>query len=111
MPSLTYKLSEYAEKDLAGIFDYTLQTWGEEQFRRYRDKLQEALDEICKNPLSVRSKSRDELFKGCRSFSAGKHVILYRVKEVRVEIARVLHQSMDLERHIPSEYRERPNLS
>src|SRR5438552_14364475 len=55
---------------------YTLQTWGEEQFRRYRDKLQQAVDEICKNPLSVRSKSRDELLKDCRSFYAGNNVIL-----------------------------------
>jgi toxin ParE1/3/4 len=106
LPKFSYTLSRYAESDLASIFDFTLETWGEEQLHRYRALLEEALDKICRDPMSQRSKPRDELFKDCRSVYAGRHVILYRVKEKSVEIARVLHQSMELDRHIPPEWQE-----
>ena len=106
-----YKLSRYAQDDLAGIFAYTLDTWGTRQFRRYHRLLVEAFDGLSKEPFSIRSKPRQELFKDCRSVYAGRHVILYRVKNGVVEIARILHQSMDLERHIPPEYyQEEPEV-
>ena len=100
------KLSRYAETDLAGIFDYTLETWGEVQLLQYQALLEEAIDQLCQDPFGAKSKARDELFKGCRSVYAGRHVILYRVQENVVEVARILHQSMELDRHIPPEWQE-----
>ena len=103
MPKLQQQLSRWAESDLANIFDYTLTTWGEQQFEKYRSLLEESFEDIAINPLLPRSKDRKELFPGCRSLHVGRHVILYRVKDNAVQIARVLHDSMELELHIPSE--------
>ncbi|WP_337843679.1 type II toxin-antitoxin system RelE/ParE family toxin [Rheinheimera sp.] len=42
-------------------------------------------------------RERSEVYAGARSFSSGKHVIFYRAAAKGViEIARVLHQRMDL---------------
>jgi len=41
---------------------------------------------------------RDEITAGVRSFQASHHVIFYRGKAGAVEIARVLHPSMDVAR-------------
>ena len=91
---------------MTGIFDYTLATWGEWQFETYRALLEESFNAIARNPLLPRSKDREELFPRCRSLHVGRHVILYRVKEKAVQIARVLHDKMELELHIPSEFQE-----
>ena len=40
-------------------------------------------------------KSRDELFPGTLSFSAGSHIVFYRKTTNQIEIARVLHKRMD----------------
>jgi toxin ParE1/3/4 len=104
----TQRLSKWAEIDLAGIAEYTLDAWGERQTAKYRDILQQGFSKITADPLTPRSKDREELFPGCRSLHVGKHVILYRVKGNVVEVARVLHDSMELDRHIPSEFHEVP---
>jgi len=103
VPKFLLLLSKWAEDDLAGIADYTLETWGEHQLARYRSLLEQGFDTITRDPNSLRSKAREELFPGCRSLHIGRHLILYRVKGSTVEIARVLHDSMELERHLPTE--------
>jgi plasmid stabilization system protein ParE len=47
---------------------------------------------------------RNELHPGCRICFTGRHAILYRIHEGRVEIARVLHDAMDFPRHIPKDF-------
>jgi plasmid stabilization system protein ParE len=36
----------------------------------------------------------------CRICFSGRHAILYRIKEDRIEIGRVLHEVMDFPRHV-----------
>jgi toxin ParE1/3/4 len=102
--SPAYRLSIYAERDLADIFSYTLETWGELQLDRYEALMEDALKRLAEDPEGPGTKSRDELFPHCRSCYAGSHVILFRVRGQTVEIARILHQSMDLQRHVPPGY-------
>lgn len=99
-------LSIHAERDLANIFEYTLERWGERQFERYRQLLAVALDQLTMDPRPPHSRAREDLFPGCRSVNAGRHVALYRVGEPAIEVARILHQSMDWLRHIPPEFAE-----
>lgn len=106
MPRFTQQLSRWAEEDLVGIAEHTLETWGERQFAKYRALLDQSFAKIAGNPLTLRSKDRHEIFPGCRTFHVGRHVILYRIKGNVVEIARVLHDSMECERHIPPEFQE-----
>ncbi len=95
-----YRLSRLAEEDLLSIFRYTLETWGADQVWIYLQLLEAARDQIAENPLGTGSKPREDLAPGCRIFRAGKHYFVYRIKGDIVEIARILHESMDFERHI-----------
>ena len=53
MNSGRYWLTGSAEKDLADIAKYTLETWGEEQLEIYRHRLEERLDLLIEFPELV----------------------------------------------------------
>jgi toxin ParE1/3/4 len=95
-----YVLSPLAVADLEAIFEYTLLTWGEEQFERYRKAMTLALESLAKNPLVRGSKARDDLMKGCRFFRVEHHYIVYRVGTDRIEVGRILHERMNFELRI-----------
>ena len=101
---MAYKLSKYAEKDIEQILRYTVKTWGIKQFRTYRKLINDSLDIVGADPATSKSRNREELFFGGRSYTFGKHIIFYREKSEIVEIVRILHQQMDFEAHIPREY-------
>ncbi len=50
--------------------------------------------------MTFGSKTRDYVVPGCRTFRSGKHIIVYRINGGIVEIARILHESMDSEQHV-----------
>ena len=58
---------------------------------------------IVNNPVLPGSKTRDDLANGCRAFRVAKHLTFYRVSGDCVEIARILHESMDISRHVGEE--------
>ena len=94
-----YKLSKQAEHDLTAIWDYTLEHWGETQADDYLQAIQSAIRLLVNNPEM--GSSRENLQTGCRSYCQGKHVIFYRPYSYGVRVIRVLHQSMEIERHLP----------
>jgi toxin ParE1/3/4 len=98
-----YHLSKIAKEDLLGIFLHTLDTWGEEQLPIYQNLLEKAMDRIADNPDLPGSKARPDLSLNCRMFRIGMHVIVYRERHGSLEIARILHQSMDFIRHVSEE--------
>jgi toxin ParE1/3/4 len=98
-----YRLSEYADRDLAEILRYTIKNWGVKQGTNYLKLLTEATNQIVKNPSLPGSKSRSDLAEGCRVFQVGKHIIFYRSRGNLIEIARILHQSMDFPQHLSEE--------
>ena len=91
-----YKLTDAAKKDLRGISAYTKKTWGKEQEKAYREILRVALRVIAKAPKI--GQKRDELAEGLRSFPVGNHIAYYVEKGKGIEIARILHPSMDREK-------------
>ncbi|MEO5917698.1 MAG: type II toxin-antitoxin system RelE/ParE family toxin [Luteolibacter sp.] len=99
----SYWLSKFAERDLAEILRYTIKTWGMEQGAVYFQLLATAKTRIVNNPILPGSKTRDDLANGCRVFRVAKHLIFYRVNGNSVEIARILHESMDFSRHVDEE--------
>ena len=101
---MAYNLSTYAERDIENILTYTIETWGIRQFQKYRDLINHSLDLIGNNPDALTVRKREELFEGGNSYSFGKHVVFFRVKNDIIEIVRILHQKMDVESHIPEEY-------
>ena len=48
-----FRLSERAASDLSGIADYTIQDFGIEQARRYRDGLVRSFRQLSDNPYWV----------------------------------------------------------
>lgn len=95
-----YVLSPLAVADLEAIFEYTLLTWGEEQFERCRKAITLALESLAKNPSPRGSKARDDLTRGCRFFRVEHHYIVYRIGSDGIEVGRILHESMDFERQV-----------
>ena len=94
-----YRLSKRAEKDLAEIADYTIETFGIEQSRRYRDGLNTCFQTLADNPILGRSATLP-LAPELRRYEYQSHVVFY-MPEVRdILIVRVLHKSMDAPRHL-----------
>jgi toxin ParE1/3/4 len=91
-----YKLTDAAKKDLRGISAYTKKTWCKEKEKAYREILRAALRVIAKAPKI--GQKRDELAEGLRSFPDGSHIAYYVDKGKVIEIARILHPSMDREK-------------
>lgn len=93
------RLSSLAVSDLREIHAHTVTHWGHGQADRYLNQLWDELDKI--NEAPERGILRDDLPMGCRMCAAAKHVIFFRLHADRVEIARILHSSMDFPRHLP----------
>lgn len=109
MITKTIVLSPLAEDDLAGLANWTAQTFGARQAEAYVDAVLDAIDELLAGQAPLRSKARDEIAEGLRSLHMakpgrrGRHMLLYREENGVVTIVRILHDSMELRRHLPEE--------
>lgn len=92
-----YQLSEEAQNDLREILSYTQKNWGNHQAKQYLIELTARFEQLADSPKIGRQ--REEIDQNIRSFQASHHIIFYRTKPVRIEIIRVLHPSMDIDRH------------
>lgn len=90
-----YIFSSSADADLLGIYDYTLEMWGLRQYQVYKSLIFDTVHWLSENPFTAESKKRFDLHPNCYFYHVGKHFIVYRFKNGRLEIARVLHESMD----------------
>ncbi len=110
-----YRLSLLAEADLAHILATSTREWGISGRRRYAAILAAAMRQVAADPEGPATRDRAELRPGIRSFhlrrtrDAGAegrvrrpvHVLYYRqVAPGLIEIVRVLHERMELSRHL-----------
>ena len=98
MPRPNVKLRPLAEADLADIYQYTQSRWGRTQAISYVRNLNAAFLGLINQPAS--GQDRSELNPGLRSLQQGSHVIFYRPVTEGIVVVRVLHQSMDVQRHL-----------
>jgi toxin ParE1/3/4 len=91
-----YRLSRLASADLEEIAEYTIERFGIEQARRYRDGLKSCFDQLANNPALGRRV--EKLTRGLQRFEHQSHVIFYISEPEKIFIIRVLHSSMDLPR-------------
>ncbi len=96
--SKTLRVSDLAKKDLVRIGDYTRRRWGVAQKRKYLGQLMAGFKAI--RDTSGLGAPRDDIASGLRGHPTDKHVIFYRETESELLIVRVLHESMDLRRHL-----------
>lgn len=93
-----YRLSKRAASDLARISDYTIETFGIEQARRNRDALEDCFRTLADQPKIGRS--ADAFAPNLRRFEIQSHIVFYLPDDSGVFIVRVLHERMDLSRHL-----------
>ncbi|MEO1335995.1 MAG: type II toxin-antitoxin system RelE/ParE family toxin [Myxococcota bacterium] len=91
-------ISARAEDDLREIWLWSYNQFGEDQADRYLDQLDEGLQRCGLEPH--RGKSRDALRSGYWSKVVRKHIAFYTFTDDQVVIQRVLHGSMDPQRHV-----------
>lgn len=93
-----FYLRPKAVSDLEEIWDYTVRVWDEDQAERYLRLLNVGFIDLAIKPDLGRS--CDDIRPGYRVFRVASHAIFYREMKQGIEIVRVLHQSMDFERHL-----------
>lgn len=106
--SLKLRFSKRAVRDIEGILAHTLQEFGEGQYEEYKELIRAALADVAADPNRPTARRRPELHADARTFHIARpgkdarHFLLYRVSGDRfVDIGRLLHDSMDLRRHLP----------
>lgn len=117
---LQFHITGPARRDIAAILKRSLQEFGMEASLRYSALIRQALLDVAADHERPGSNERPEvLVKGARTYHLSmsrtrvtgtrvkepRHLLLYRCRhDGVVEVARVLHDSRDLERHLPAEY-------
>lgn len=93
-----YSLSPKAAADLDGIYEYTILNFGLEQAREYLLGLHERFQTLAEHPMHGRS--ADEVAPDLRRLEYQSHVVFYVPKDKGVRIVRVLHESMEVRKHL-----------
>lgn len=93
-----YSLSSKATADLEGIYEYTILHFGLEQARAYLFGLHERFQMLAEQPMQGRK--ADELAPGLRRVEYQSHIVFYISTGTGIRIVRVLHQRMDVTRHV-----------
>jgi toxin ParE1/3/4 len=102
------RLGALAELDIANILKWTTENFGAQQARIYQETLVRAIGELKSGPNVAGSKARDDIMPGSRTLHVarhgrhGRHLLVYRVSKAgSIEIGRILHDRMDLQRRLP----------
>jgi toxin ParE1/3/4 len=115
----TLRLSLHAEEDIVSILAWSFDKFGGAACRRYEALFVEAFDSLCKNPEKFGSIARPEFGDSVRTYHLRfsrdearteegivhkpRHLLAYRLRgEQELEVVRILHDSMELERHLPA---------
>jgi toxin ParE1/3/4 len=96
---LRLEITPAAKADLREIERYTAEKWGEKQASIYLEKVAIAGDRLVQNPTLL-GRPRFEIRQGYYSYHFEKHLFIFRITDESIQIVRVLHQSMDLPRHL-----------
>tara|TARA_A100000171_G_scaffold7094_1_gene5468 strand:+ start:1085 stop:1381 length:297 start_codon:yes stop_codon:yes gene_type:complete len=92
-----YRISARAEVDLEEIWLYTQQRWSARQADTYiRDFLNVFAELASATRIGQKCDIRDGYFK----IGSGAHVIYYRHAGDAIEVVRILHGRMDVNRHL-----------
>lgn len=101
------RLTRLAQRDYSNINEWTEENFGVRQADAYAALIDNALDRLAANPFAPPSRDRDtDIGKGYRTIriaKRGRHILVYRLEAERVVILRILHESMELMRHLSAE--------
>ena len=104
------RLTAAAEADFQQILRWTVEQFGEAQARVYAKTLCAAMTDLSAGPAAIGARERDDVAKGlftlhvARKGRKGRHFVMFRVAHDRdhdvIEILRLLHDAMELRRHL-----------
>ena len=108
-------IADLAQQDLVSCLSWTLKNFGEEATERYESLLFHSFQKLLHDPVAQGSKCfessiylfhirycKDEVSPLTQRVKRSRHFIAYRFSEEKLEILRILHDSMDLESHLES---------
>ncbi len=93
-----YRLTPKAQRDLDGVFDYTVAQWGLPQALRYTDLVEAACADLAEAPQLAQGCGH--IRPGYRRRGVGQHVIYFRPTDYGIAVIRILHHRMDAARHV-----------
>ena len=103
------RLALQAQVDISEVRSYTEQKFGALKLQEYDELIESALEVLAENPRIGRQ--RPEIRSGAWTYHISKpgkkarHLFIYRINnDSIVEVARFLHDSMDLVRHLPESF-------
>ena len=106
------RLAATAENDIRNILQWTHERFGDAQAQLYGETLTRAIQALTEGPYVMGSRRRDEIGEGLFTLHVacgrrkGRHLVLFRVGDKgtsrTIEVLRLLHDSMDLVRHVPA---------
>ena len=89
-----------AAEDLEGIWKYTFDTWSREQADKYYNSILAYCETVARRPEYL-GRHYEDVKSTLRGYPSGKHIIFFRrLQDGRVRIVRILHERMDLKRHL-----------
>ena len=107
-PAWTVRLGRQAEQDYVEILQWTTKTFGEGQASAYAETMARAIEALEEGTDVLGAKARDDIQLGIRTLhvarqgGAGRHFVGFRVAGSDIDVLRLLHDSMDLPRHLPA---------
>lgn len=95
----SFSLTNKAVEDLSNIWNYTFDTWSEQQADSYYAMLLDRCKELAARPGMGRP--YDAVMSGVFGYRAGAHIIFYMVASAKeIEVVRILHSRMDLKNRL-----------
>lgn len=92
-----FRISPLAQRDLEEIWSFTVEKWSWEQAGKYHADLLRA----CALLAGDHVKGREvDVRRGYSKYPVGSHFVFYRQRSYGIEIIRILHQRMDVSRHL-----------
>lgn len=104
----TVRLGHQAEQDYVEILRWTAKTFGEGQAHTYAETISLAIEALEGGPDILDVREREDIQPGIRTLHvarqgrAGRHFVVFRAAGSNIDVLRLLHDSMDLPRHLPA---------
>lgn len=108
----TIRLAEAAGQDYQAILRWTVENFGRAQARTYAKTLNSALQDLAQGPDVIGARLREDIgpdihtLHVARHGRKGRHFVVFRISPSPdasiIEVLRLLHDSMDLPRHLPA---------
>lgn len=98
MPNKTFHLYPKAISDLEDIYLYSAREFGLQGTEDYILAIESSFQYLANDPLI--SRECDDVHQNLRAFNVGSHVIFLKITDYGIAVIRVLHQSMDFNRHL-----------